>query len=86
MSKLCTVKKAAEYLKEWAEMTAVKKESSDIGYHYFSAKDRAGDSQYIRVEKHADNEEQYNVFQRDDSMHWEWVDAITGKDTNCEGA
>jgi hypothetical protein len=79
--KICTAKKAAGYLREWSGRTAVKKESADAGFIYFTCKDSKGAAEFVRVDIHSQGGDDeggaaFNCYTRDDLNNWQWFDAI----------
>ncbi len=79
MAKNCTAKAAAEYMREWSGLTAVKGAGRDAGYMYFTAKDSTGAALYIRVSiqpHEVDNEFFTDIESRDDSMNWQILDSM----------
>lgn len=74
-----TVKAAADYLKEWANKTAVVKVNQDDEYFYFTAKEYIlGHRMEIKVE-HTAGSGYHNIWERPagSDEFWQSVDAIS---------
>lgn len=80
MSKLTTVK-AAGYMREWMDLTAIKKVGENEEYMYFVAKSFGIDSVYgYRICKQLDSDDSYNVEISTqpilENSNFDWTDAI----------
>lgn len=77
-----TIKYSQEYLKEWSNLTAVKKTHSDDNFHYFTAREFIGDRIEVRVNRNGyivDGTEYHDLWKQpiDGSAdHWEHFDSI----------